>query len=753
MRRLRELYAKISRRILLIPAIAGILMVFLRSFCCLAATVAFAGVFCLSLAFISEKKGRQLMSLLLTLFVSVYICGFFIVYSADVTEPVNRKISLDCKVHDVDHTLDGKYRIRVYSRRCGYLEFKLETGHIPVSGEQLVVEAELYEPEEPRNPGQFDYESYLKRRGIYFGCRTLSVTCIKEAPAMNRYLSSAEYFLYGLRTKILDLYGERAPLAASVFLGDSSLADDCIRSLYQRNGCAHLLAVSGTHFAGFLSLVTYFLNKRKRTRLSSVIYVSFCVFLASFTGWSSSVTRSCIMCSASYCSRDTLSGLSIACLLMTLADPYNALSYGFLMTCSASIGILYMTPIIRSKADAVIGKSLSSAISPVISSQIGMLPFIALTSQKYGVIPLTVQLITSFIASAACAFFVPSVILSLLLASVFIAPSEILLIILDSTVKLADGYYFGIKISSMIALAVLLLTAVLILRSTSVGKLLRIPALSLLCVGILSSMAGIFYAPEAKLVFIDVGQGDSCLILCGGKSVLIDGGTYDAGKDDVLSVLDYYDIRRVDVAIATHWDRDHLGGMLCLYEMGRIDMIYTSYTDPGPKQIEIMEEYLPGESIEDLFIQLSAGDRIEMSPVCTLDVIYPRASDVSNGENDDSVVIKLACNGISVLFTGDLGIDGEEELLSCCSIGKADILKAGHHGSAFSTGYAFLNDTEPDIAVISAGINNQYGHPSSETLERFDEYDTVVLSTQDVGAVTVDIYTDRYKITGYLKSH
>ena len=95
----------------------------------------------------------------------------------------------------------------------------------------------------------------------------------------------------------------------------------------------------------------------------------------------------------------------------------------------------------------------------------------------------------------------------------------------------------------------------------------------------------------------------------------------------------------------------------------------------------------------------------------------------------------------------------KNELLDSVSIGEVDILKAGHHGSAFSTGYSLLEDTTPDIAVISAGVNNQYGHPASETLKRLDEYDVQVISTQDSGAITVDIYPDRFVIFEYLKSH
>ena len=753
MRRIREFYANITRRVLLIPAITGVILVFLCVYTDIVITILLTFTFLTILFCVTEKRGRQFMSFLVTICVCLFLCWYFILYNSDNIEVPQDRITFDCKVHIIEHTLDDVYKIRVYSKDYGFLEFKATSDYIPTTGEEITVTGDMFEPEKPRNPGQFDYRYYLKRRGVGAFIKVISIESLEKASLLNRYLSAGEDALFRLRTRILTFYEEKAPLAAAVFMGDSSLTEDSIRSMYQRNGCAHLLAVSGTHFTGFLSLLAYFLNKYRKTHLSAVIYVFFCILLASFTGWSSSVTRSCVMCSASYCSKDALSGLSIACLVMTLADPYNALSYGFLMTCSASIGILYVTPLIRKKADRLLGKTFSSVISPVVASHVGMLPFIAVTSQKYGVIPLAVQIITSFIASSACAFFVPSVLLSILISSIFIFPSYVMISLLDAVVSFADLYYFGASVSTSVSVAVLFLLVVLLFRSSALGRLFKLPAVIILCVSILSSIIGIFIAPSAKIVFIDVGQGDSCLIMSSGKTVLIDGGTYDAGKDDVMPVLDYYDIRHVDVAIATHWDRDHIGGLIYLLEQGIADKIYTSFVEYGPKQLEIMQEYELSEPLHDLFIMLSAGDKIEMSDSCTLDVIYPLEGMVTDGENDDSLVIRVVCEQISVLLTGDLGIDKEEEFLENSTIGKTDILKAGHHGSAFSTGYELLEDISPDVAVISAGVNNLYGHPSQETLSRLDEYDVQVISTQDAGAITVDIYPERYVITGFLKSH
>ena len=752
MRRIKELYANLTKRTLLIPAMAGIVFVALRTYLSFVFAVVTMSIL-LSLIFcVCGKKGKQLLSFVLTFIVCLILGAYFAIYipHEDFTYT---NVYAECKVHSVRHTLDGNYKIRAYSYQYGFLEFSLSEGYVPQAGEEILIQGAFYEPYTPRNPGQFDQKSYLKRRGVEYAVKADKITSIRETNLLNRCISYSDNVLYGLRSKIMLLYGEDAPLAASVFMGDSSLAEDDLRTLYKRNGCSHLLAVSGTHFAGFLALITYMLNKGKKQRYKALIYIFSCLVLASFTGWSSSVTRACVMCCASYCSKDSLSGLCIASLIMTVADPYNALSYGFLMTCSASLGIMYITPILRKKADKVIGKELSGVLAPVIASQAGMLPFIVITSQKYGIIPLFVQLITSFIASLACSYFVPSVLLALIFGEVLILPSRSLLELLDLTIRTSDKYYFGFSLTGYVVVAILICILVILFRSSSFAEFMRLPAVILLILSILSGMLDVIGAPEAKVVFIDVGQGDSCLIMSSGKSILIDGGTFDAGKEDVAAVLDHYDIRNVDIAIATHWDRDHLGGLLYLYSCGYIDKIYTSCVDNGPKQLEIMNEYLPDADIEDIFLQLSEGDKVAVSEDCILNVLYPRADSIHTGENEDSLVIDLKCFDITVLLTGDLGIEQEEELILTEQLGKTDILKAGHHGSGFSTGYGLLRETSPDIAVISAGVNNQYGHPSKETLQRLEGSDVTVVSTQDMGAITVLIYKDKYEIFGFLRNH
>lgn len=744
---------RLTGRVLLLPSLCLFLSILIRVFLGLSYMTAFVSVSSVLLLIICKGRDKAMFSCFLAILLMAYSCCYLAAYRGHETPDIGRNLSFECKIHSVEKTLDGVSRIRAYSSEFGFLEFKSVEGFEPVAGEWISCEGYFFEPDVPRDPGQFDYKSYLARKGVEHAFKPDFLSTVKPASILNRFLDLIEERSFDLRCEIIDMYGEYGPLASSVFLGDSSLIEDSERALFKRNGCAHILAVSGTHFAGFLALLTYFLDKGRKNNRKRALYVIFCVILASLTGWSSSVTRSCVMCSSSYCSKDPLSGLCTACIVMMVADPYCAVSYGFLMTSCASMAIIYLTPLINLRLKPYLGKKMTTVIAPVTASQIGMMPFISLTSQRFGVIPALVQITTSFIASSACSFFVPSAILAKCFLPVFIFPSEAMLVLLMKFIRIADKFYAGFSLGNFTGAVVILLAITILCDPSVIAKKLKKPLLLLLLVSLCFSVADKISSPNATAVFIDVGQGDSCLIMAAGKTVLIDGGTYDAGKDNVVPVLEYHDIRHIDVTIATHWDSDHLGGLIYLYQQGITGKIYTSFVKSEPKQLQVMDEYLEGFDVTDVFESMNEGDIISLDDNCTLQVIYPSSDEVSDGENEDSLVIRLICYGTTMLFTGDLGIESEDKLLDRYDIGNVDILKAGHHGSEFSTGNRLLDEISPDICIISAGVGNQYGHPSEKTLGRLRKHDTEVISTQDYGAITIDIYADRYTISGFLIGH
>ena len=190
--------------------------------------------------------------------------------------------------------------------------------------------------------------------------------------------------------------------------------------------------------------------------------------------------------------------------------------------------------------------------------------------------------------------------------------------------------------------------------------------------------------------FIDVGQGDSILLVSpNGKTMLIDAGTPDS-FNSIESFLNKKEIKKLDAVIATHPHSDHIGSM---------------------------------KRIIDDYVEVRV-----LSPI--------KGNDYEQNLNDMSLVVKVTYGETSLLLTGDAEKTAEAIMLkNDAGLLKANVLKLGHHGSSTSSSKAFLDAVSPDIVVISVGANNDYGHPHKETMERLSKMDVKVYRTDKLGTV------------------
>lgn len=219
---------------------------------------------------------------------------------------------------------------------------------------------------------------------------------------------------------------------------------------------------------------------------------------------------------------------------------------------------------------------------------------------------------------------------------------------------------------------------------------------------------------EMAVSFIDVGQGDCELISVNGYNVLIDCGDTDA-IDSVIGFLKYSGVEQLNTVIITHPHDDHYGGMyklLSRFDIGEVVM--------PEYEVQSLTYRRLIKTVNDRNIRLryaNAGERLLLGEDIFLDIIAPIYLDYSE-ENNLSIVARLVYGETSFLFTGDLERMGELDLIEAGAELDADVLKAGHHGSAGSSSAEFLSRVTPRIAVFEAGEINYYGHPRSEVLER-----------------------------------
>jgi len=281
-----------------------------------------------------------------------------------------------------------------------------------------VVKGEMEEPEGPTNPGQFDFKNYLKKKGIY---RVLYCDeAVRLTPAGGIYILSNRIgvFFCNIRTDLFELITTGASdltrgLIAAIIFGDTSLADDDVNRIFTLAGCVHLLAVSGTHFAGFLMILPIvFENMRLSRKKSIIFYTCFCVLTGFLTMWTESVTRAAIMSASRYAGRDSISAMSLSCVIMILANPFSSLSLGFQMSfvdLRRDKNFLSGNINDRLMKLPLMNQSFSSNISVILAAFLGTVPFASSVCLRISAVTIACQFLASFFASAACAAFVPCV--------------------------------------------------------------------------------------------------------------------------------------------------------------------------------------------------------------------------------------------------------------------------------------------------------------------------------------------------------
>lgn len=259
-----------------------------------------------------------------------------------------------------------------------------------------------------------------------------------------------------------------------------------------------------------------------------------------------------------------------------------------------------------------------------------------------------------------------------------------------------------------------------------------------------------------KIYFIDVGQGDSCLIVTPhNKTILIDGGgsinsDYDVGKNTLVPYILDRGFTKIDIVIISHFDNDHVGGILTLLQELKVKKVYI------PKQIEDSKNYRDFISIckkKNIKVdEIVAGNRIRIERNLYMDILWPTNNQITtNVLNNNSIVCSLQYKKFSMLFTGDIEEIAEKQILECYSSNlnllNADILKVGHHGSKTSSIQEFLEVVSPKISVIGVGENNNFGHPSDDVLNRLKNCGSRIYRTDEHGEIFINVDSrGRFKI-------
>jgi competence protein ComEC len=245
---------------------------------------------------------------------------------------------------------------------------------------------------------------------------------------------------------------------------------------------------------------------------------------------------------------------------------------------------------------------------------------------------------------------------------------------------------------------------------------------------------------QLHIVFMNVGQGDATFIQTpSGRQILVDGGLYPSVlNEQVGRQMPFWD-REIDLIVATHPDADHVSGLVGVFERYRVNTLITN--GQGFGESPIYDEVLAAAQNQNTEIRpAQAGQIIEIEDGVRLEVVHPGPVLIADNRNENSVSMRLVYGDFTFLFTGDAEQAGEREMLARKRPLNALVFKAGHHGSNSSSSLPMLQAVQPQIIIISAGVDNRFGHPAPEMLERATAVGAVVLRTDQLG--TISLTTD-----------
>jgi len=720
-----------------------------------------------------------------------YVTVEGIVKMRDVQERVTLELT-DCVIigyYGEKNQPAGDCRVIVKNEGADWLPEALIGNKIRVFGKFSV-----FEP--ASNPGQFDAHEYYTGQGLFADISALRITVLEAGTSR---LGQGMFLLkQRLRESINTLYPEeKAGVLVAMIAGDKDLLAEEIETLYRQAGISHILAISGLHIS--LLCMGLFRTLRKLTvwpKAASLISLAFLMFYLVLTGASTSSLRAGVMCMVMFGagwfrrSYDLLSSLSLAAIIVTALRPAELLSAGFLLSFGAVLGVALAQETEYAVIQSHDGKRpwwcvfLFGGLIQCVTTPVSLWFFYELS--PYGillnlvVIPLVSLVLGGGIFSAVLGPFVPS------LAKFFAGGAWSLLEFYEWLCEVTQKLPFSFvligrpEVWQLVAYYGMLVMALWMFfhralklsgqagETSGLDKRKRGTVRNevVLLTGIVFSVLVLLFPVRrnTELLFLDVSQGDSALITTAEDTVILS----DCGSSDVSKVGEYRlspvlkqnGIVLVDMAVVSHLDSDHTSGIKELLEampvyegelpfragycgsVGIKELVLPKISEKS-EAYELLEQLAFSKQVEVRYIQ--AGEMLYQEEELLIECIYPQ--DAKESENDTSLVFLLQTPKLLTWLMGDAGIASEAEIMArlagvnmeLLTSGRTVLLKVGHHGSKTSSGEAFVKFVQPDIAMISCGYRNSYGHPHAEVVERLGRMDSRVFRTDLQGAVVVEL--------------
>ena len=706
----------------------------------------------IAVIFLLITKNKKIIVILICLIISIgYVSILENKYSKISDMPIKEMVTIISDIQEKEYKKVCTAKI-VRNNKKILINIKMSQDIPSIKyGDSLYIEGEFKQPEEARNYKGYNYKQYLKTKKIIGTVELEKVKILK---------SSNGSFIHNIQKYIRDtingtLTDEEGNLLLAILLGDKDKLSEDIQESFKTSNLSHMLAVSGAHVSYIILGLTYVLqNSIIGKKNGKIVCIIFLLAFMAITNFTPSVTRACIMAiltlfsSIIYRKSDVYTNISVAALITLIFNPYSLLDLGFQLSYGGTIGIIIFIKRIQEKKSnskvinyikqmALVSIYANIIIIPIMMYHFNTVSFTFIISNIMASPILGIIVITGFL------FIIASITVKPLtrLIAIFIKPILSILIKISqicsklpfSNILVVTPYMFNV-----ISYYAIILYCI---KSKKNNKCKII--ICLLIVLILINFIIYIFPQKLRIFFIDVGQGDSTLIITPDKkTVLIDGGgsdSFDVGEKVLLPYLLDRRILKIDYVLISHFDTDHCGGILTIMEKVKVKNIIISEQAEHSENYERFKKLMIHKRIR--LIEVKKGDKIKIGRYSEFKILFPTSRLLSeNPLNNNSIVAQFNYNNFKMLFTGDIEKLAEQQILKTEKAEiRADILKVAHHGSKTSSIPEFIKAVRPKIALIGVGKNNTFGHPNQQTIKNLENIKCRIYRTDLQGEIIIKI--------------
>ena len=619
------------------------------------------------------------------------------------------KIKKDKEKTIIDVKQGKKYRITFYKQ-------------ISVSlGDKVLINGEFSTPKSNTVFNTFNYRKYLLSKKIMLVSNKANIT-IK---------SKNNNPFYSFKTIIknhIEKYKSKAYLNAFI-MGDTSLIDDDVISNYRFLGISHLFAISGMHVSVFVFLINKLLKKYKAKDIIIILFLLLFLFI---TDYSESLLRCIMFLIISYLNKvlklniKNIYLILISIFFLLLINSYLIYSIGFLFSAIITFFVILSSDLLRDKT--YVKKSFTMSLICFLAS----VPILSFYFYQVNLLTLVFNII--FIP------FVSYLIFPFGLITFLFYPLDNIYMIFLNFLEDLSSFFQNINFLSFVIakpnIFVIFIYYIILFLSIKKSRKLLIIYFIVLFVNINIK----YFINEASITFLDVGQGDSSVIILPfGKTILIDtGGLYlsknNISKNKTIPYLNSLGISKIDLLILTHGDYDHIGEASNIVNNIKVENVIFNcgpYNDLEKELIKVLDRK-----------NINYYSCIKELNMDNYKLYFLQTKQYDN-ENDNSNVIYFNYNNYKFLFMGDAGVEKENDIVEKYNLKNIDFLKVGHHGSRTSSSKEFINEINPKYSVISVGKNNRYGHPNRDVLNNLAN--TKIYRTDEDGSIMFKIKNNKLK--------